>query len=897
MKTTVCVTLFLLAGALAAQDSTPLAGWSPTGALTDARANGCAVRLPGNRVLVAGGTGIAGDLASAEIYSSDGTFAPAAAMNVARSHQTCTALADGRVLAAGGSADGSAEVYDPSADAWQTVSNVGEARSGQAAVLLADGRVLLAGGISGGSPSATIEIYDPQTNALTRNAGGLLDARQELAAALLPDGTVLVIGGRDPSGPVNTVELFDPSTGSLTLSATLSTARVGHAAVVLDDGRVLVAGGSDGGQELDSAEIYDGANGVWILQTARLSVPRRDPLALLIPGNGGVLIAGGQSGGNEVGATDIFLPTEGSFVALGSLTMARTGLTGAAFDDGAVLAAGGSNAGVPQTVCGKLSVPSLQFSAATVHPQETPTVTGNGFTTGTTVNLSLDLQGAIAGSIIASAQSRLLTTSVSIPQPTKLVLPAGFGPVPVFNAQVADAGQTFRLTAKSTNNLTATITVPVRVKVTMIATQLNPQFEGTNATFTVQLLRSSNPGPMGGTVTANLGSDVRTTAVNLTDNGVILSFAKTGVSVGTIAVSYTYSGDAQHEAASASATFTAISRTPVVSTLVSTITPAADGSVRAISGLAVVGSAMQITAQVRIAGTLPNPPSPLGTVTFLDHAAVLGTGVLSPVAGQPGLSAASMSFTPLTTTPISLSVSYGGTSPYVAGSSAVTAIPVQQAAATLQAIAPATFACGTAANVIAQLTFPPLLGLINRTVNLVASGTVNSLSLNSTIGQGTLAPALVAGKAAATISVILPKFTTSLSLQFSGDSQIGPATSAPVPIAVQPVPVVVAIASTPLGGGVTLTATVTPSASCGAPAPTGTVSFAEGGNTFAALVLPLIPPNPNVTDGTSNTILVAIPNSVSVTLALHGTHTFVAQYAGDAFHQAGVSAPVTVVFP
>ena len=71
----------------------------------------------------------------------------------------------------------------------------------------------------------------------------------------------------------------------------------------------------------------------------------------------------------------------------------------------------------------------------------------------------------------------------------------------------------------------------------------------------------------------------------------------------------------------------------------------------------------------------------------------------------------------------------------------------------------------------------------------------------------------------------------------------------------------------------------------------------EGTNVLAALPLP-VPQGPTaIIDGTSNTIILAQPNSLSVTLARPpGPHTFFARYSGDAMHQAGTSAPITITF-
>src|SRR5207248_3447023 len=64
-------------------------GWTPTGSLRDGRAYHTATRLSDGRILVAGGLGSAGYLASAEIYDpATGTWTPTGSMATVRETQT-----------------------------------------------------------------------------------------------------------------------------------------------------------------------------------------------------------------------------------------------------------------------------------------------------------------------------------------------------------------------------------------------------------------------------------------------------------------------------------------------------------------------------------------------------------------------------------------------------------------------------------------------------------------------------------------------------------------------------------------------------------------------------------------------------------------------------------------
>ena len=107
------VLAMLLALPLAAQAVTNT--WSAAGSLTTGRYSHTATLLPSGKVLVAGGLGNAGYLASAELYDPvTNTWSAAGNLTTARNQHTATLLPSGKVLVAGGYNAGklaSAELY------------------------------------------------------------------------------------------------------------------------------------------------------------------------------------------------------------------------------------------------------------------------------------------------------------------------------------------------------------------------------------------------------------------------------------------------------------------------------------------------------------------------------------------------------------------------------------------------------------------------------------------------------------------------------------------------------------------------------------------------------------------------------------------------------------------
>jgi hypothetical protein len=334
--------------------------FTATGDLSAPRGCATATLLASGKVLFAGGASGSQAIATAELFDpaaalGAGAFGAAASLSTARSCAAAVRLGTGQVLVAGGRGAGgtlaSAELYDPAADAFRPVGDLLEARQGATATLLLDGRVLLAGGTSTAAgqaaPLASAELYEPAADGgmgAFSAAGTMAVARAQHTATLLADGRVLLAGGQPGDEP--SAELFDPSRpGAFQPAGPMVVSRFDATATRLPGGEVLIAGGAHGqGQPLATAELYRPDAGAFS-PVASLADARRHAVAVLL-GGGQVLIAGGlgeavlstaerfQRPAADGGAAGAFLPT-------GSLLTARDGASAVRLLDGRVLVVGG----------------------------------------------------------------------------------------------------------------------------------------------------------------------------------------------------------------------------------------------------------------------------------------------------------------------------------------------------------------------------------------------------------------------------------------------------------------------------------------------------------------------------------------------------------------------------
>ena len=233
---------------------------------------GAIVALADGRALVTAGT-----TAAVDIYDpADNMFHGAAAMGQARTAAGAARLPGGKVLVAGGFGDdfrglASGEVYDPATNTWQGVGNaMPSVHARPFTVVLPDGKVLIIGSehnrADGGSVhSPDVAIYDPATN-LFAAAAAMTQTHTFGSAVMLADGRVLVTGGfaADSLGLGSAVssDVYYPSVDQWHPSGPVVRFSAFSTVAALPNGEALDAGGGrDGTDACPSCrvEIYSPA--------------------------------------------------------------------------------------------------------------------------------------------------------------------------------------------------------------------------------------------------------------------------------------------------------------------------------------------------------------------------------------------------------------------------------------------------------------------------------------------------------------------------------------------------------------------------------------------------------------------------------------------------------------
>ena len=335
------IVLWALAGAALAQPGT----FRQVGDMTAVRIGHTATLLDDGRVLIVGGRGdewpIPVEVAHAELYDPlTGTFTRTGSMFGGRAFHIAIRLPGGKVLVAGG-ARWDPEVYDPATGTFHTTGPLQYLDYIIDAALLQDGKVLLLG-FDG------VHIYDPRTNLIGRAVRYQGTEEFGYTATTLIDGRVLMIGAAPP-------QLYDPALNAFSVAGIpgdCSAAICGlgvHTVTRLVDGKVLIAGGSndwEGGVRNGKAQLYDPGLDAFV-PLPNLVVARGQHGAVRLNDGRVLLLGGGDDlcdatgcGHRGLASTEIYDPVAGSFESTGNMSFPRRWAQGTVLRSGDVLITG-----------------------------------------------------------------------------------------------------------------------------------------------------------------------------------------------------------------------------------------------------------------------------------------------------------------------------------------------------------------------------------------------------------------------------------------------------------------------------------------------------------------------------------------------------------------------------
>jgi hypothetical protein len=252
--------------------------WTLTGSMSQPRCLHSATLLPNGHVLVSGGVNSIYDtntatVSTAEIYNPEtGTWTATGSLNVSRAEAATLLLDDGEVLSAGGYNNignnsqntylTSAELYDPSTQAWTLTSSIsGTVGVPAPAALLTNGDALVAN---------DAQFYIPGSATWSTTGPLPTVAQPPTKAVVLANGNVLATGCQCKTtnknypcgfGPTNIADLYSFAGNSWSLTGKMNYPRFFHTMTLLSSGEVLVAGGfyrspTNNTQILSSAELY-----------------------------------------------------------------------------------------------------------------------------------------------------------------------------------------------------------------------------------------------------------------------------------------------------------------------------------------------------------------------------------------------------------------------------------------------------------------------------------------------------------------------------------------------------------------------------------------------------------------------------------------------------------------
>lgn len=200
--------------------------------------------------------------------------------------------------------------------AWSTLAPMPTARQ-EISVSVLDGKVfVIAGYDTQGASTATVEVYDPRTNAW-RNAAPLPIVTNHNAAATV-NGRLYAFGGTTPRAFV-----YDAGRDAWTEVASMRYSHGGTPAVAVIAGKLYVAGGTGSDMVGHELEVYDPAADRW--QTlAPMGVPRNHTAGGAIGSR--FYVVGGRGNPHASTAHEVYDPTANVWTTRAPLPTGRSGI-------------------------------------------------------------------------------------------------------------------------------------------------------------------------------------------------------------------------------------------------------------------------------------------------------------------------------------------------------------------------------------------------------------------------------------------------------------------------------------------------------------------------------------------------------------------------------------------
>ncbi|HEB86589.1 MAG TPA: hypothetical protein ENI68_06195, partial [Gammaproteobacteria bacterium] len=253
----------------------------------------------GDKLYMVGGKTSAAHVSSLYIYDpvNDSWLAGPDLPGAAVEDSAVTGLAGKLYVFGGGTgpfsgAVNNAAVFDPSTSTWTSLAPMITARAG-ATAMAANGKIYVAGGMAAdGASLDSVEIYDPVADSWT--PGTAMQTRRDNPGSAVFNDKLYVFGGRTRNadgstvnGTLATIEIFDPATNAWTFGSPMPTGRR-RMVVGTISGRAQVMGGEN--PVFSQNEEYDPATDSWRTLIA-MSVPSHGAVGATI--RGVVYAAGG----------------------------------------------------------------------------------------------------------------------------------------------------------------------------------------------------------------------------------------------------------------------------------------------------------------------------------------------------------------------------------------------------------------------------------------------------------------------------------------------------------------------------------------------------------------------------------------------------------------------------